>query len=332
MSPPDRSSAQLRVVFWNTWLLAPRLWRGGPRMPGLDGWFGPDVDGRAPLVARALAHRFDVAALSEVFDRSEQRAVADGWPAASLVTGPHARRPKRTGSGLATLIGPAVDLVRTEQHAYRAGGDLRDSDTFATKGALFTSVRIHADLPPVEVISTHLFAGGDLFPVPGATDAARHHRVRMAQVDELVGFIERTHDPANPLLLVGDFNVAAYDPDPRLADPAERYRDLAAHLDRAQLHDLWIHHGLGPGPTCTFTSPDDLPPDPNEPDQVLDRTEQATSAGERIDYVWLHTPPGLAVEVERPRRWAFPGRGVTGGPAGSLSDHLALSVTLHISA
>ncbi|WP_426573557.1 endonuclease/exonuclease/phosphatase family protein [Aquihabitans sp. McL0605] len=337
-TPTEDRAATVRVAFWNTWLLAPRLWTTGPRLPGLDGWFAPDVEERAPLVGQALAGRFDVAALSECFERSEQDAVARGWPEATLVAGPRARRPRLTGSGLATLVGPDVQLVRTAQHGYRSGGDLRDSDTFATKGAQFVAVRVHPDLPPVEVISTHLFAGGDLLPVPGSEDATRHHAARMRQVDELVAFAEREHDPASPLLIVGDFNVQARDPDPSLPDPADRYRDLATRLGRLQVTDVWADHGVGRGPTCTFASPDELPPDPDEPDQVLDEAEaeaEATaprSRKERIDYLWLSVPDGLAVEVERPRRWAFSGRPARGGPAGSLSDHLALSVTLHLRA
>jgi endonuclease/exonuclease/phosphatase family metal-dependent hydrolase len=324
----------VRVAFWNTWLLAPRLWRTGPRMPGLDGWFAPDVEARAPLVAKAVAGRFDVAALSECFERSEQDAVARGWPEAVFVAGPQRHGARPQGSGLATLVAPGATVVRTARHAYRAGGDLRDSDTFATKGALLVAVRTADHLPPVEVVSTHLFAGGDLFPVPGADDASRHHAVRMGQVDELVAFIEEHHDPASPLLVVGDFNVQAHDADPSLPEPQARARDLAERLARVGLVDVWAGHGVGPGHTCTFTDASQLPPDPDEPDLVVDDpdADPATSPGERIDYLWLATPPGLTVGVERPRRWAFSGRGVRGGPAGSLSDHLALSVALRISA
>jgi endonuclease/exonuclease/phosphatase family metal-dependent hydrolase len=155
----------------------------------------------------------------------------------------------------------------------------------------------------------------------------------MAQVDELVGFIGREHDPASPLLVVGDFNVAAHDPDPTLPDPTVRYRDLAHRLEWAGLRDLWADHGVGPGPTCSFTDEAHLPQDPEEPDRVADDPDghPLESPGERIDYLWLATPDGLTVEVERPRRWAFHGRDAVGGPAGSLSDHLALSVTLHVS-
>lgn len=320
----------VRLAFWNTWLLAPRLGRSGPRLPGLEGWFAPDVEARAPLVGRAVADHFDVAALSEVFERSELEAVGAAWPDATVVPGPRRQGLRIASSGLATLVGPSLRVARTAQHVYRSGGDLRDSDTFAAKGALLTSLVVAPDLPQLEVLSTHLLAGGDLFPLPGAEDRARHHRARMAQVDELIGFIERVHDPDSPLLVVGDFNVVAHHPTGE--DPTADHCDLAERMGRAGLRDLWASDGIGPGHTCTFASPSDLPPDPDEPDRVLDDADAsaADAPGERIDYLWLSTPPQLSVDVERPRRWAFPGRGATGGPAGSLSDHLALSVTLHL--
>ncbi|HWJ97808.1 MAG TPA: endonuclease/exonuclease/phosphatase family protein [Acidimicrobiales bacterium] len=332
-TPEPGDPVEVRVAFWNSWLLSPRLWSSGPRMPGLPGWFGPEVEARAPLVARAVAGRFDIVALAECFERSEQDAVARGWPGATFVAGPQRHGVRPQGSGLATLVAPGLRVVRSARHAYRAGGDLRDSDTFATKGAQLVAVQLAEHLPPVEVVSTHLFAGGDLFPIPGAEDAARHHGVRMRQVDELAAFVADQHDPASPLLVVGDFNVRAHDDDPVLAEPQARYRDLAERLASVGLVDVWAGHGRGSGHTCTFRSAADLPADPDEPDQVADDPDAGDDApGERIDYLWLAAPPGTAVEVERPRRWSFTGRGVQGGPAGSLSDHLALSVTLRLSA
>lgn len=323
---------EVHVAFWNAWLLSPRLWPTGPRLPGLSGWFAPEVERRAPLVAEAVAGRFDVVALAECFERSEQDAVARGWPGATLVAGPQRQRSRPQGSGLATLVRPGLPVVRTARHAYRSGGDLRDSDTFATKGAQLVAVRVADGLPPLEVASTHLLAGGDLFPVPGANDATRHHAARMRQVDELVAFLQAEHDPSSPLLLVGDFNVQAHDEDPTLPEPEARYRDLAERLAAIGLVDVWAGHGVGPGPTCTFTDASDLPVDPEEPDRVLDdpAADPVRAPGERIDYLWLATPAGVEVRVDRPRRWSFSGRGVTGGPAGSLSDHLALSVALHL--
>lgn len=329
----DRDST-LRVAFWNTWLLSPRLWAGGPRIPGGDKLgLAPDVAERAPLVGQAVADRFDIVALGECFDASERAAVAAAWPDAELVDGSGRGRYKLLGSGLAALVDRRrAEVVTSARHTYRSGGDLRDSDTFASKGALFVRVSTGATgAPLVDLFSTHLIAGGDLFPIPGHDDHARHHRARMAQVDELVAFIAEQHDPANVLLVLGDFNVPAYDPDPSLDEPTERYRDLSKRLMAIGLCDLWATGGVGPGPTCTFTDPRDLPPDPDEPDRVADDPGAGPEApGERIDYLWLRGPDGVDVTVDRPRRWAFPGRAARGGRAGSLSDHLALSVTLHL--
>ena len=215
-----------------------------------------------------------------------------------------------------------VELRHTAQVVYRSKGDHRDSDYFSHKGALLTRVRTDPDLPEVDVVSTHLLAGGDFFPLPGVDDVARHHELRMRQVDELVAFIEDERNPANPLLLVGDLNVPAFDPS--AAEPTAQYDDLAVRLERIGLVDLWAAQGVGSGHSCSFTSATDLPADPDEPDRVLDDPDSGTDApGQRIDYLWLAQPVdgGATVEAERPHRWAFPGRAATGGPAGSLSDH-----------
>lgn len=131
---------------------------------------------------------------------------------------------------------------------------------------------------------------------------------------------------------MGDFNVPVHDPEARLDHATERYEELRDQMEAAGFADLWAEHGVGPGHTCTFSVASDLPPDPDEPDAVLDDrdADPVNEAGERIDFLWLSVPTGLTVDVERPRRWSFPGRGVRGGPAGSLSDHLALSATLHL--
>lgn len=328
------STSSIRLAFWNTWLLRPRLWSGGPRLLPLlgDRVFAPDVPRRAPLVGEALAGVFDVCALAEVFDEGEQDAVAAQWDEAEFQPGPGPAFPRRVGSGLMTLIDPErVTMTAAAHHTYRSGGDLRDADTYATKGALFTRIRASCGAE-VDVVSTHLLAGGEWLPVPGANDHHRHHRARMAQVDELVAFVQHERDHANPLIVAGDFNVPAHDPRTP-DDPTGPYRDLLAHLAPLEVVDLWAADGVGPGPTCSFRRGDPLPPDPAFPDAVLDEDGPPDGPGERIDYLfyappWRRSP--TRAEVDRPRRWAFPGRAARGGPAGSLSDHLALSVTIHL--
>ena len=328
----DQGTASVRVAFWNTWLLRPLLWPGGPGVPFGDRLFAPDVHRRAPLVGAAVQDRFDVAALSECFEDSEQEAVAAAWPEATAVIGPGRRRHRFTGSGLMTLAAPAVTVLRTARHAYLSGGDRRDSDTLATKGALLTRIRLGDDAPALDVVSTHLLAGGELLPIPGHDDTVRHHAARMAQVDELVSFIRRERRADTPVLLLGDFNVRAHDPEPSLERPTDRYQDLAGRLAPLGFSDLWDSQGVGPGSTCTFTRAADIPPEVADPDLVVDDPEAGatTAPGERIDHLWLAPAADGSIEVaaDRPRRWAFPGRPARGGPAGSLSDHLALSVTL----
>lgn len=302
-------------------------------LPVIGEKLAPNVAQRAPLVGAAVRGRFDVVALAECFEAPEQEAVAAAWPEATLVPGPTRGRFRLTGSGLAALVDPAaVELVHSAVHPYRSGGDLRDSDTFATKGAQLTRVRV-GGAGELDIFSTHLIAGGDLLPIRGAEDSVRHHAARMRQVDELVSFIERERRPSNPILVVGDLNVQRHNAS--LADPSADYDDLALRFARIGLADLWAAHGVGPGHSCSFTSPTDLPSDPDEPDQVVDDPDHdpASAPGERIDYLWLAPAQdgSVSVEVDRPRRWAFTGRGVRGGKAGSLSDHLALSVTLHLS-
>ncbi|MEO6988093.1 MAG: hypothetical protein ABI239_05530, partial [Aquihabitans sp.] len=130
-------SVPLRIAFWNTWLLRPRLWAGGPAIPGGDRLFAPAVPARAPLVADAIRGRFDVCAMSEVFDPVEQDAVSARLPGYRSVAGPGQQGLRRTGSGLLTVVDESVaDVTASVSCAYRTGGDLRDSDTYATKGAL----------------------------------------------------------------------------------------------------------------------------------------------------------------------------------------------------
>lgn len=331
----DDGGATLRVAFWNAWLLAPRVSTRGPRLPGGQQFFAPDVDERAPLVAEAVKGRFDVVALSEVFERSEQWAVQASWPRAHARKGPERSSVGRTGSGLLTLVDPVVAVVGSAVHTYAERGDARDSDWFSSKGALLVHVRTGPDGtgPGLDVVSTHLLAGGDLLPLPGADDRTRHHTARMAQVDELVAFVERERDPAAALVVAGDFNVPAHLPG-RSGDAATaEYDDLRSRLEPLGLVDVWATSGVGAGNSCTFVDAAELPADPDEPDCVLDApSDSVDGPGERIDYLWLGQPAEGSVRAtaDRPRRWAFPGRPVTGGPAGSLSDHLLLSTTVHL--
>src|SRR5699024_8589160 len=126
-------------------------------------------------------------------------------PDMASVAGPRALGWRFAGSGLLTLADKRrVEIVESVQMIFRSGGDIRDADTMATKGALLVRLRIGPDLPDVDLVSTHLFAGGEFLPLPGASWRHRHHRVRRGQLEELVSFVADHRRPSNPLLLVGD--------------------------------------------------------------------------------------------------------------------------------
>jgi len=333
---------ELRLLFLNAFLLRPLRVGVGPLRwePGA----APAAADRATELGRTVVGAYDVVALAEAFAVEDRRRVLEGWPAdaprPAVAVGPEggwgrAGGRTATSSGLATLVdGPAV--TRVERHRYTAAGHrLADADPWAAKGVLL--VEVDVGLPGrVEVYSTHLCAGGGLFPVAGdrvaGTDA-----VRRAQAEELVAFVDATHQPANLALVVGDVNVPA---------GGRTDRDLAATLAPAGLEDLWLGLGSGPGPTSGLErvggelgrldpadprfAPDDDPapeaPTPEGPASPVDPAE-------RIDRVFLQRPRpehGLAVRHAVLRRRPFPRR--ADAPDRHrlpfLSDHLGLHLEL----
>lgn len=336
----ESDPVHLRLLFLNAFLLrAGRLpWPGRPRYVHS----APAVDARAHELGPRLAGRYDLAALSEVFDLGERHAVVSGWRRAqpgrrhhrlrTAVGPPLLRRmPLLKTSGLFTVVdGPA--LVRTATHLYRTRGHrFLDSDAWAHKGALMVEVDVGL-AANLELFSTHLIAGGDLL-----LPRERGHRsavgdFRQAQAHELLDFVRRSHRPGNATLLVGDFNIDALDPSPA-------YADLAAAMDDAGYDDLWVEHGVGPGWTSDLKRlpAERVVPDPADPDLCLDvgppdGTVDEPAAG-RIDHAWLRRPrrnDEVGVEVRAVRRAAFPRpEGAEGrDELAYLSDHFGLHLEL----
>ncbi len=321
----------MHVLFWNTWLLRPRILPGRRPLPG-SGWlFAPNVDQRASLIGQALAGRFDVCALAECFEPEEIERVVAAWTTrqATFALGPgRGRFPCLTGSGLVTIV-DGLNVCRKVRYAFRSGLDWRDPDSFATKGVLLVTLELGRGQPNLEIFSTHLVSGGLQWP-GSQIDSKRIRLNRMAQINELIEFIEAWHDPVNAMLLVGDFNVPAGLKDSK--DMDSEYQHLAAKLSRLGFFDLWATQGLGYGPTALFQTTAELQPDPDEPDRVVD-PETCVLPGERLDMLWLAQPAAETgadsiVRPDRPHRWAFP-RNMRYGCSGRLSDHLAVSVRLH---
>jgi len=332
----------LRFLFYNAFLLR----AGRVPLPGRTRYVHavPAVDARADELGRRLAGRYDVAALCEVFDPSEQRAIMAGWyrrdrggagrPRPRTASGPpeRVRRvPLVKTSGLFTVVdGPRVARTATQAYRFR-GHRFLDADAWAHKGALLVEVDVGLGAN-LEVYSTHLIWGGDLL-----LRRERGHRsavadFRQAQSHELLDFVRRTHTPGNATLIVGDFNIDALHPSPA-------YADLTGAMGDAGFDDLWLARGTGPGHTCDARVLREAiaVPDPDAPDLCRDDLEApaAAGAGKRIDFAWLRRPAtgdGVAVEVEAVRRACFPrAPGVDGyDELPYLSDHLGLHLELSL--
>jgi endonuclease/exonuclease/phosphatase family metal-dependent hydrolase len=222
------------------------------------------------------------------------------------------RRGRLTGSGL--VIFSQVPVVRSIRRTFHERGSrLWDSDAHASKG--FTMVELGGPAEGVEVVVTHLHAGGwgigHRSPDHGA-------EMRSAQLRQLVDVVGSAHRPGNLLLVGGDFNV---DPDRPSADEP----DVTAAMAALGLVDLWSAHGSGPGWTAPghrleeLAAPD-LADDRFAADAVghLDRQHEL----QRIDLVF--GPSDLHDVVIRRR--GFPAPDMATSRLTTLSDHLALHV------
>lgn len=326
----------LRFLFLNTYLLwALRLF-GGLEIGGK-----PGLTARAREIGMMLAGNYDVAALCEVFNRAELEAILGGWSSPpDHVLGPPEHRFPLFGkpSGLVT-IADGLPIMRTDRYAFRERGSvLRDTDALSGKGVLLAEIDVGAGGGRLEVYSTHLIMGNDLWRRPGSLHHA-NARVRFEQVDELLDFVERTHDPANVALVVGDFNIPARDPlEPE--HPTSDYVRLRTRFDADGFDDLWRLHGDGPGYTYGLDHVGELicGDDPARPGFCAEPAEEIDHDKPlRLDYVFLQRPTDrheLRVEVESFRRRSFPrpAEAEHHDQLGFLSDHLGLHLDLRVEA
>jgi hypothetical protein len=231
--------ATLRFCFLNTYLLRVPL----PLVPGRHLHAVPAVRPRAVEIGSWLAGRHDVVALSEVFEPEDRAALVAAFAPGrevEVVAGPGPRRPQ-AGSGLVVLAcGRTVRRADRLVFAER-GRRLFDSDAWADKGAL--AVELDDGL---EVVVTHLLAGGDL---PSRQEERVLAVRRRRQVEELVAFVERFHVEGRPTVVAGDFNIEADGDEGRWL--AERFAGLG-------FVDAWAQVGEGDGRTVPDGRIDDV--------------------------------------------------------------------------
>ena len=257
-----------------------------------------------------------------------------------------------TPSGLLTV---AIDrhIVRQENEAFDSrgnklleGGDWITVDKFANKGILLSEI----ELGPgnVEIYSAHLYSGVRPNKKLG-DDAEKILAIQELQVSQIADFIDRTHRRQNIAIVVGDFNIAAYDDN--FANHGHPYNVLCNILDgfgtsNLRMRDLWYErvekirdgqqtigytwtHDKNSAAVCQLDGIycNDLQPEPQftNPDGTLLHDNYR-----RIDYIFVEEPSdhhSFRLDLSRPRRRSFP-RKIPGEESLFLSDHLGLEVTL----
>jgi endonuclease/exonuclease/phosphatase family metal-dependent hydrolase len=204
-------------------------------------------------------------------------------------------------SGLLTVLPGSYGLLSHSIEKFDAKGDpARDADAWSNKGVL----KVVADTgfnTKLEIYSTHLIYGGGLV---GDISSDERYKIQRKQLDQLISFIERERNPANFLMVVGDFNIYASE---------EFYQELRWRMEeKLDLEDIWTRYaesryGAKIGKTndpssCTL----DKPPCENFADDKknLDKINEEG----RIDYVFIQKPSAshdMAVDISRPRRVPF---------------------------
>lgn len=299
----------LRIASYNVQFVTPDL----PLVRHvLREWPGhkPNVTERAEAIADRLAC-FDLVALQETFNDNRRRELLERLETRGRACGKPSRLP--SGRMFALVEGPAIDdgewlplvgneltlasrlpIVATGSHVYRHAAE---EDVLAAKGALHARLATRGAV--VDVFVTHLQSGEE------------HGAVRRRQIEELARFVHyRVSGTANPILVLGDFNVRGSLVDRR--DLGSDYNFLRQTLDAAiaprRFADAWLTTHPADPDTASGTKPRVLP------DGTLRQHE------ERIDYIFI-----AGSEARAMRRDFLPSDlMIDGAPVGDLSDHAAL--------
>ncbi len=250
---------------------------------------------RASAIGRQLAS-FDVIGINEAFDKKLSNAMLQAAQSESskpwyVVHGPQRSGRHLVSGGLLLLSRfPATQThVMTFQHHTRFLTAGFKADGFAAKGALHARLQI-SDTPDVQMdcFVTHL--------------ESRDPRTRGHQMEEFARFAAEHAQPNGPMLLLGDFNVAA----DQSAEYERLQQTLREHVGDCQ--DV----GLAVAPESSGTS---------------DAVSQ--TGGRRIDYIFSRQPAAdsaLELSFSQVRTLPFLDERIR---QGSLSDHLGLACRVH---
>lgn len=225
-------------------------------------------------------------------------------------------------SGLVNL-GLNKLFFNEEKQAYNNRGNrFKDADYYATKGILKTSIDL--EIGQIEVYNTHLHAGSKFI---SSSTESEIREVKIAQVEELLNFIDTNRNLNNICVIVGDFNINGMN----LSDSF--YQEFIAKMNRAGFDDIWVQRCLNDDgevilqPTSDTHNERICEVDGNLCNELYDRFPRNST---RIDYIFIerqNEQHSFILDYTRPRRVPFPNRTIS-EELNFLSDHLGLEITL----
>lgn len=304
----------------------------------------PALEPRAHEIGYTIRREYDIAALCEVFKKREKERILEAWPADHQpfsAAGPDDSGLAMASSGLFTINNqyPIVQ-TRIKRHKFKNKGKLeRDADAWSNKGVLLTEIDLGLPRGGLEIYSTHIFAGNSLLDetdlgtitIGGNPSDIERHNIRLKQVDELIDFVKRHHQPQNVAMIVGDFNLPV-NKDGYGTD------DLIWKMQEIDMEDIWITRGDNTyGYTTKMDDKDKAdricPIDTNDNRYCDDLLDPGEKISRRIDHIFIEKQKpehGFILDFTRPRRVRFE-RSASARDRDKIaymSDHLGLTTTL----
>lgn len=255
-----------------------------------------DADYRARKIAEQLT-TYDLIGLSEAFDAAHRQTLVDLLQSESssgyhVAYGPGQSGSHLIGSGL--VLCSRYPILETHEITYENASRILThgfkADSFAAKGALHATILLDPHTGrTMECFLTHL---------ESQSESARRKQVR-----EFSAFFAEHYHGTNPVIILGDFNIASEES----TRSDSEYHDLRSQLAQVlptEIADTGQHLAAGP---------------PGSSDALAD------DGGRRIDYLFAANsdlPEAIKLVPRRTEHLRLLDEQV---PEGSLSDHLAVA-------
>ena len=290
--PAPQRSVPVHIVMYNVHLL--------PGIAANVAGKRSKPDYRAQSIAKKFAD-CDIIGICEAFDRDHSQTLIDTFQANASTPFAIAKGPERSGLhlvGSGLILFSRFPIEETHTITYKHASWFLSAgfkaDGLAAKGVLHARIRLDDDSRAViDCFLTHL--------------ESRSRQARDHQIEELAGFIALHSCEDNPIVVLGDFNVASDSfSESENADHDTPYQRLLNALRHNGKKLVDVGHIMHPGRGGTS--------DP-----------MAEDGGDRIDYIFVSDVKATDNGRLEPKVACTLLMLDDNVPEGSLSDHLAVT-------